>query len=405
MALAALLFALLFAPAEDYLAEGLKALDANQPAAAEPLFRKAIEADPKDYAAHFNLAFALSAQQKDVEAIAELRRTLELKPGLYEADLNLGILLLRNRQPTEAAAVLKEAVAAKANEFKPNLYLGDALLASGDAAGAEERYRAAIAADPKSAAAHVGLASALLRESKIDEAAEQFRSAASLDPKYRDRLLELAAEYEKARRYNDAIAIYRDFPENAAARERLGALQVESKDYSSAIPNLEQAVRTSPTTTNRLALADAYRMAGDHAKEIAQLQLAVAAEPNNFDLRMILGRALRDQHQLMAAAQHFSAATKLHPDDVKAWNELASALIVAQNYTEGLAALDHVRALGKEVPGDHFLRAITLDKLQMKPQAVEAYRQFLATDNGAAPNQEFQARQRIRIIESELKKK
>ncbi|HWD98660.1 MAG TPA: tetratricopeptide repeat protein, partial [Bryobacteraceae bacterium] len=57
---------------EDYLAEGLKALDANQPAQAEPLFRKAIEADPKDYSAHFNLAFALTEQHKDEEAIAEL---------------------------------------------------------------------------------------------------------------------------------------------------------------------------------------------------------------------------------------------------------------------------------------------------------------------------------------------
>jgi Flp pilus assembly protein TadD len=390
---------------EDYAAEGLKALDANQPAQAEPLFRKAIEADPKDYSAHFNLAFALTQQHKDADAIAELRKTLELKPGLYDADLNLGILLLRNKQPVDAATVLKEAAAAKPKEFRPNFYLGDALLQSGDAAGAAAAYQAAADADGKSAPAQLGLAHALLRQGKLDDAAGHFRAAASLDPKYHDGLLELAAQYEKERRFGDAIAIYRQFPENAAARERLGALQVENKDFSGAIPNLEQAVRASPTTANRLALADAYRMAGDHEKEIAQLQLAEAADPNNFDLHMILGRALRDQRQLGAAAQHFWAATKLHPDDPKAWNELASALIINGNDAEGLAALDHLHALGKELPGDYYLRAITLDKLKMKPQAVAAYQQFLATDNGAAPNQEFLARQRIRIIESELKKR
>ena len=41
--------------------------------------------------------------------------------------------------------------------------------------------------------------------------------------------------------------------------------------------------------------------------------------------------------------------------------------------------------MGKELPGDYYLRAITLDKLKMKPQAIAAYQQFLATDNGAAP--------------------
>ena len=60
-----------------------------------------------------NLALALSLQQKDPEAIAELRKTLELKPGLYEADLNLGILLLRSGKPADAAVVLKEASEAK----------------------------------------------------------------------------------------------------------------------------------------------------------------------------------------------------------------------------------------------------------------------------------------------------
>src|SRR4030081_1025824 len=118
----ALFLLLMFAAPEDYLADALKALDAHQPALAEPLLRKAIEADPSDFAAHFNLALALSLQQKDAEAIPELRKTLELKPGLYEPNLNLGIVLLRDKMPADALPVLKEAVAAKPRESRPNLY-------------------------------------------------------------------------------------------------------------------------------------------------------------------------------------------------------------------------------------------------------------------------------------------
>src|SRR5580704_7858373 len=107
----AMVLALFFAqppthPAEDYLAEGLKALDSNQPAVAEPLLRKAVEADPADIQAQFNLALVLGMEGKDSESIAGYRKTLELKPGLYEADLNLGILLLRNKQFADAAPVL-----------------------------------------------------------------------------------------------------------------------------------------------------------------------------------------------------------------------------------------------------------------------------------------------------------
>jgi Tfp pilus assembly protein PilF len=395
---AALLFVLLLA--QDYLADALKALDANQPAAAEPLLRKAIEAEPTDFGAHFNLALALSLQNKDSEAITELRKTLELKPGLYEANLNLGILLLRNKLPADAAIVLKEALDAKPADPRPSLFYAQALFDSGDFPAAARRYEIILSADPASTDAHLGLGRALLQQSKLPEAAAQFRAA-----NYKDALLEIAAQYEKSDQKAEAIALYREFPENAAVRQRLGQLLIDTKDAAAAIPNLEASVRQSPNTSNRLALADAYKLAKEKTKMLEQLALAAAADPNNHDLRMAYGRSLRDEHRLVPAAQQFLAATKVKPDSIEAWNELASALIISENYAEGLSALDHIRALGKEIPGNYFLRAITLDRLKMKPQAVAAYQQFLAADSGAHPDQEFQARQRMRIIELELKKK
>jgi tetratricopeptide (TPR) repeat protein len=120
---------------------------------------------------------------------------------------------------------------------------------------------------------------------------------------------------------------------------------------------------------------------------------------------MDLGRALRDLRRLLPAAEQFTAAAKIRPDSVKAWNELANVLVVSEDYAGGLAALDHVRALGQEGAGDYFYRAISLEKLKQPKPALEAYRQFLAADGGKNPDQEFQARQRIRIIESELNRR
>src|SRR5664279_4978379 len=125
----------------DYTTEGMKALDEGKYDTAVLAFRKAIEADSKDYFAHFNLAMSLTLLQRDPEAVAEYRKTLELKPGLYEAELNGGIVLLRQKNPVEALPLLEAAAGHKPQEFRPRYYLARALLQTGDLAKQEERYK------------------------------------------------------------------------------------------------------------------------------------------------------------------------------------------------------------------------------------------------------------------------
>src|SRR6476646_2140952 len=121
---------LLLQQAPDLTADGLKALDDGKYDVAAGLFTKAVEADPKDYSAHFNLALAYSLLGKDAEGVGEYRKTLELKPGLYEAELNAGILLLRQKNPADALPLLTHAVEQKPDEFRPRFYLAEAQLQS-----------------------------------------------------------------------------------------------------------------------------------------------------------------------------------------------------------------------------------------------------------------------------------
>jgi len=51
-----------------------------------------------------------------------------------------------------------------------------------------------------------------------------------------------------------------------------------------------------------------------------------------------------------------------------------------------------------------FVRAICYDKLRRKPEALAAYQKFIELDGGRDADQNFQARQRIRILRHELKK-
>ena len=385
--------------------QGMKALEENRFPAAVDSFTQAIAADPKDYSLHFNLALAYSLMGKNAEAIPEYKKTLELKPDLYEAALNLGISLLREHRAAEAVLYLTGAVGQKANDYRPNYYLATALLGAGDFVKAGQGYTTALSIDPKSPDAELGLAHALAGENKLEDAAPHFKRAAELDAKYRDDLLELAGMYEKAKQPEQAISIYQQFPDNPGAQERLGDLLLKAGKPAEAIPCFLVAVAKSPTEANRAALAEAYLKNNEPAKAQPLVEQILAADPDNFEIRMLHGRLIRDQRKFPEAAAEFERATKLKPDAPQAWSELAGVLVMAENYAPALAALDRIAALKAEKPGHVFLRAIVLDKIRDLKPALESYQRFLQLSQGENPDQEWQSRQRIKTLEREINNK
>ena len=389
----------------DFNEEGRKALEAQKYEEAAQSFSKAIAADATDYTAHFHLALAESMLKKDAEATAEYKKVLELKPDLYEAQLNLGILLLRQKQAEAAVPCLQKAADKKPTEYRPRFYLAEALLAAGDAAKAEENYKLAGEINPKSAGVELGLAHAEAHQNRLSDAAPHFRKAAELDPSYKDALLELASLYEKDHQTDEAIAIYRQFPESAGAQERMGALLLESKKYADAVPGLEQAYQKEPTPANRLALAAAYQFNRQFDKAEPLFAQASAADPENYDVHMMYARVLRDQKKYPDAAQQFAEAVKRKPASREAWNDLAGMLYLTGNLPQALEAFDRARQLGEDTPANDYFHAIIYDKLRDLKPALEFYRKFLAVSQGKNPDEEFKARQRARIIQRELSKK
>jgi tetratricopeptide (TPR) repeat protein len=399
------LYLALLAQSANVLEDGNKALDAKQYDRAIQLFTQAATADPKDYAAHFQLALTYSLLGRDHDAIPQYRTTLELQPGLYEAELNLGLSLMRTNDPAGALAHFRVAAEQRPKEFQPALSLAQALYSTGRFAEAEAAYRTAVALDSRSAAAESGLAMSLIRQERADDAGPHVQQAFTLDRSYRAGFVALAELYESTGRTAEAITFFRMFPDDAVALDRLGALLAASGNLTEAIPALQAVVEKMPTDARRIALAQAYIQNKQLEKAQTVLLPAVQAAPGDFDLRMFYGQVLRDQRKFTEAAEQFSAATRIKPDAVMAWNELAGALVIADQYPEALAAFDHIRALGPESPGNLFFRALAHDHLQQRREAVENYNKFLAASQGKLPDQEFQARQRVRTLESDLKNK
>jgi tetratricopeptide (TPR) repeat protein len=331
---------------------------------------------------HFDRALQFSIDGKDADAIPEYRAVLALEPDLYEAHINLGQVLLRSKQPAEALPHLRRARDLKPSEFGPTYYLAEALTDLAQFREAVPVYAAAAALDPKSAPAELGWGRGLLKLDQRTLATEHYRKAAALDPLLKQFLLELAQAHEEKKEYDAAIALYRDFPENAPITAHIAEL----------------ARHNELTRVQDLVQAKKLPEAEPIAARLA------AADPQNFELKLFYARILRDQRKTKAAAQQFYEATKLHPLDAQAWSEFAAMLILDEQYPQALLALDKVKELGGEGAGHIFFRATTFDRLNRKKEALEYYQRFL-DQSRTNPDQEFQARQRIRLLERETGKR
>jgi tetratricopeptide (TPR) repeat protein len=386
-------------PPADPLLEVIQAIDQGRYAIAVQMLNPLLEKNPDDPAALFHLGLAYSYLRLDQQAILAYRKLIKVKPELYEGQINLAQLLARNKEYTEARAFLLLAVEQKPKEFRPAILLGDVELALGNAEPARERYKQAAELDAKSVDAWEGLGRAELLLKRPAEAAAALEKAAALAPGRKDLQLQLASAYEAARQLPQAVEAYRKAGDDLVARERMGGLLLELGKHKEAIEHLEFVNRRSPTAAVQFALATAYLRDGRAEESIPLVESILLDAPTNLEIRMFYGRLLRDQKKYNLAGRQFRLVTEAAPANGDAWSELAGMLMLQEQFAEALKALDKAKELGGETAGYYYFRATMLDALRQHKPALEAYQRFLELSAGKNPDEEFKARQRVRIIQ------
>ena len=310
----------LLAQSPDLVDQGNQALDAKQYDRAVELFSKAATADPKDYSVEFQLGLAYSFLGKDADAIPHYKAALTLFPDLAPAQLNLGLSLLRMKDPAAAQPYLESALAAK-----------------------------------PSATAESALGRSLERQGNLAAAEPHFRKALALDPTRRDDLLELASLYEAAEQRQQAMAIYREFPDRPQAQERLSVMLAAAGHTSEAVEALEAAVAASPTEENRLALAQAYVNAKQLSKAEPIAAMLVSLEPRDKETRLFYGKILRDEHKLPQAAMQFSILLESHPEAAEPWTRAGERPDGDGGVSAGAGRAGSCEGLGRGERGRRFL--------------------------------------------------
>lgn len=371
-----------------------------------------LKVSPNDARALFDAAYVADMENRSDDAAALYRRATIAEPNSFRAHLSLGLLLARVNKPEEARTELIAATAldpgdlgvemkarawralaaidspgrpggnagTASNDLAQALKLShetpdDTLLAAelaeavGDRDAAEAAYQRALKNSPGSAAAFAGLAHLLIQQKKYPEAEQLLHDALAKSP--------------------DDPALNAQYAAVLAAEDKAEALPVLEKLYA-AHPD-DQAITRM--------LEQVYATAGDYPNSDKLCVKLLAVTPNDSVVLVDHGQNLIHQQQYKEALAAFQQAAQLDPNNGDAWNGLAFTASRTQQPQLTLDALTKRAALLPENPATLFLRATAYDTLHDKKNAIAAYKQFLTAAAGKFPDQVWQAKQRLALLE------
>ena len=146
-------------------------------------------------------------------------------------------------------------------------------------------------------------------------------------------------------------------------------------------------------------LAEVLADAGDAAGSDHLYAGLLAASPEDPELLVAHGQNLTRQLKYAEAFAAFDKATRLDPANADGWSGLAFAASKTEQPAVTLHALTVRSKYLPEVPSTYFLWATAYDTLHDKAAAATYYHHFLDSAGGKYPNQEWQARQRLLLLE------
>jgi len=397
------------AAADDHTADALKdaesLLQKQQYSQAEEKLQAIITQQSENPQAWFDLGFAQSHQNKTAEAIAAYKKATQLSPKWFEARQNLGLALAKSGDLPAAATALKFAVT-----LKPTIGGQQALTAAwlSLAQVTEENapqeslaaYQKAAELDPTNSEAQLGVARMAERSGNAAAAEQQYLKLAAAGNN--DSIEQLIGLYLKQKRFADAETWLHKYiaanPQSTAAQLQLGQLQAAEGKTQEAIATLEPLYKASPDPKVARDLASLYLETKQYPAAAELLRPLLAQNPTDPQLYLDYGAALMHQLKYPEAQTVFLRAVQLKPDLVEAYFDLGYAAEQNKNYELTIRALDARAKLQPETPATLFLRATAYDNLRMYKPAAENYKLFLAAAAGKFPDQEFQARHRLKAI-------
>jgi Flp pilus assembly protein TadD len=391
------------------IAQAEDAIQKSDFTGAETLLKKAIDKDPKNYQAWFDLGFVLNRLGRVEDSIHAYRQSVAAKPEVFETNLNLGLMLVRFNSP-EAERYLRAATGLKPTdhleEGQARAWLALAhLLENTKPEDALAAYRKASELTPKDPEPHLSAGLLQERQKEFSAAEAEYKQVLAVDPHSTEAAIGLTNLYMKSGRLGEAEPLLRrlatERPDDAGIHLQLGRVLAAQSQKDDAIREIQTALKLAPADSDaQREIADLYSSAGKNDLAENTYRALVTTQPNDPELHRGLGQALLRQKKFPEAQQEFLTALRLKRDSPDVYVDLAFAASENKNYELTIRALNGRTLLNAELPAIcFFLRASAYDHLRDYKQAAVDYHHFLDVANGTYPDQEWQATHRLIAIE------
>jgi tetratricopeptide (TPR) repeat protein len=234
------------------------------------------------------------------------RRAIELRADWLPAFVHLGEVLLAGNRPEEGERALRQALALAPESAAAKAVLGQIALSRRDFRAAVDLLEAALAAAPEANRLHYPLGLAYRGLGEAEKARDHLARAGTVGVAPNDPLL---ASLEELR-------------SGEGPHLRQGLLLLRNGRVAEAIAELRLALVANPKSVpGHVNLGAALLQSGDRTRARESLSQAVALAPENTSAHFNLGVLLAQEGEDEGALRELDAVVRLDPGDAAAWLE------------------------------------------------------------------------------------
>jgi tetratricopeptide (TPR) repeat protein len=395
---------------EDHMVLGQLYSVKHLPDKAEAEFRTAQAIEPESEDVVLNLA-RLYAESGDVQHAVKSIEAVPVDGRTPKMEFTLGALYDQLKQPKDAIAAYQRAADMEPGDPQTLDALAQALLSNDQLDEALKQYQQLADADPENVEALVHIGEIQRRQAKYEEALATIHKALKIDPNSLEAGFNEGLLLDILGRIDEAIQAYQtmlDQPSLSDERsvshangactdeeknnrtlflERVGTLYVEENKTDQAIDAYQKMVDLGGSFAVRgyQGEIDAYRDAHQFEKSLGVARKAVAANPKDRDLKLMLAGELADQgHPDEGLAMAKGLLDNASPDEQRAtWLAIGQMDVRLRRWKDAEDAFDKAEPLTTKKEDKTyllFLRGGLAERQKHLEPAEQYFRQALDLD-------------------------
>ena len=293
----------------------------------------AVNNDPNNAVAHYQLGIAYSQQHDDDRAQAQWLEAVRLKPDMIDAQRALAEVELRRGDTEGVLRTAQQLVSAQPPVADGFLLRALVEIGRQKFSDAESDLRKTMELAPSSPAPYVQMGTVRLLQKQFAEAENFYQQALDKDPNSSDGLRGLVTAYVKDKQPDKAVQALNQqiakSPSNSSFYDLLGTLLFETKkDMKGAETALRKAVDLDKNNADAVVKLGQVQIAeGSASQALATYQQSIKDNPRDVTFYILCASLYESQNQWDQAKTMYQQALNVQADNPIASNGLAYLIL------------------------------------------------------------------------------